>query len=273
MKIGIVAGANSNLYASTLVVRLAAQQDAPACIILAEEPAWRRLAAHVRVAGGRATLRKLARHYDVGGLPDRDARHYLREYATGRGLAGWDSPLTTLAAGTGARVVRVPSVHDPRATDCVREHGLDLLINTAGVIFKPALLQASRLGMLNAHMARLPRFRGMNVLEWSLWFDQPPAVTVHFVTPSIDLGDILAVRDIPVARDDTISTLRSKSYAVMVEAMAECIAALREGRETRTPQRPEEGKQYFVMHPALARLVEARLAASKTALFARRTLG
>jgi methionyl-tRNA formyltransferase len=119
--------------------------------------------------------------------------------------------------------------------------------------------------MLNAHMARLPRFRGMNVLEWSVWAGEPPAVTIHFVTSGIDLGDILAVREIPVTRDDTISTLRARSYAVMVEAMAESVAALHEGRETRTPQQPSEGRQYFAMHPELLRIAEQRLARRKTA--------
>lgn len=261
MKIGIVATSDTNPYATALVARLCRQNDRPACIILAEEPSWHRFAAYVRVAGVRGTLKRIAGQYGFGGVPDRDARSYLREYATREKLADFDSPLTVLAAKHGASFVRIRSLHDEQAAECVRRNGLDLLINTAGVIFKSALLEAPRLGMLNAHMARLPEFRGMNVLEWSLWFGKEPGITVHFVTPGIDLGDILQFSELPVTPDDTVVRLRAKSYPLMVETMAQCVAALREGRETRTPQSRNVGRQYFVMHPKLLAITDRRLAA------------
>jgi folate-dependent phosphoribosylglycinamide formyltransferase PurN len=265
MKIGIVATADSNPYATALLARLIQQSDRPTCMILAEESRARRLAAYIRVAGLRSTMSRIASEYRTSVLPDRDARFYLRQYAADHHLADWDSPLSIQAAKHDVTVVRVPGLHDGQVLRCVRDHQLDLLINTAGVIFKSELLKTSRLGMLNAHMARLPRFRGMNVLEWSLWFGERPAITIHFVTPGIDLGDILAFRDIPIARDDTVASLRAKSYPIMVEGVADCVAALREGRETRIPQQPGEGRQYFAMHPKLLAIVEARLARLKAA--------
>lgn len=277
MKIGLLATADDNPYATALTARLIQQNDGPHCIILAAEPTLRRLVAYVRVAGLRATMRRIADRYRPGGLPDLDARFRLREYAadwngrqdadptpqgtppTKPGLLDWDTPLSIQAAKRGIQLLRVASVHDERVVRRVGENGLDLLINTTGVIFKSPLLKAPRLGMLNAHMARLPEFRGMNVLEWSLWFGRPPGITVHFVTPGIDLGDILEFRAIPVSPDDTVSSLRCKSYPVMVETMADCVAALREGRAVRTPQQREQGRQYFVMHPKLLAVVEQRL--------------
>lgn len=263
MKLGIVATSDTNPYATALTARLIQRGQKPACIILAEEPAWHRLFAYVRVAGIKATLRRIAGQYRRDGLPDRDARFHLREYAAAHGLADWDSPLTILAAKHAIQLTRVDTLHDPGAVDCVRANALDLLLNTAGVIFKPPLLRSPRMGMLNAHMARLPRFRGMNVLEWTLWFKETPGITVHFVTPGIDLGDILEFRDIPIADPDTIAGLRAKSYPVMVETMTDCVAALAENRQSPTPQRADEGRQFFVMHPQLLAVTEQRLSALK----------
>lgn len=263
MKVGIVATSDTNPYATVLAARLVQQGQAPACIILAEESSFRRVVSYARVAGVKQTLRRVAGHYRPGGLPDPDARSCLRRYAGEHNVTDWDSPLSILAAKHGIRLARVPDLHHLGAVECVRAERLDLLLNTAGVIFKPGLLEAPRLGMLNAHMARLPRFRGMNVLEWSLWFNEPPGVTIHFVTPGIDLGDILAFREIAVETGDTVASLRAKSYAIMVEGMVDCVAELREGRAVRTPQTGSEGRQFFVMHPKLLAIVEQRLAAPK----------
>ncbi|HOJ73832.1 MAG TPA: formyltransferase family protein [Phycisphaerae bacterium] len=263
-RVGIVATANTNPYATTMAARLMSQGLGPHCIILASESAARRALAYARVAGVRAMLGKIVQHYRPGALPDPNARSYLRDYAARHDLADWDTPLSILAAKNRIALARVASLHDEQAVACVRDHRLDLLINAAGVIFKPPLLEAPRIGMLNAHMGRLPEFRGMNVLEWSLWFGQPPGITIHFVTPGIDLGDILEFRPIPVGADDTVASLRAKSYAIMVEAMVDAVASLRDGRAVRTPQTREHGRQYFVMHPRLLAIVEQRLRAMKS---------
>ena len=108
-------------------------------------------------------------------------------------------------------------------------------------------------------MGLLPAFRGMNVLEWSLFYEEPIGVTLHLIERGIDTGDILAFKEIPLEEGDTIATLRAKSLVVSVSLMAECIESLRLGRLTRTKQRPQDGRQYFVMHPRLKAVVESRL--------------
>lgn len=259
MNVSLIATADGNLFATTLAARLIHRGIVPRCIVCAEQPRLHRFVAHLRVAGVGPTLRKLLRHYDLAGLPDRDARYYLGRYAAEHGLAGWDGTLSALSRQHGIAFCRCDTVHSDAAVECVRRHDIDLLINTAGVIFKPPLLQAPKVGMLNAHMGRLPTFRGMNVLEWSLWCDAPVGITVHFVQPGIDTGDLLEFRPIPIEPDDTVAALRSKSYAVGIEALVDCVVALSEGRAVRTPQDLAEGRQYFAMHPRLLAIVEEKL--------------
>ncbi len=122
------------------------------------------------------------------------------------------------------------------------------------------ILDVPAVGMLNAHMGLLPAFRGMNVLEWGLLAGQPIGVSVHFVTRGIDTGDILGFQKIPIEPGDTLDALRAKSLAINVELLARCVRQLAEGKAVRTPQRPEDGRQYFVMHPRLRRIVERQVA-------------
>ena len=132
----------------------------------------------------------------------------------------------------------------------------DLIIYTGGGIIRKSLIQIPRIGILNAHMGLLPRYRGMNVLEWSLFHGDQIGVTLHFIHEGVDTGPILLRRNIEIEDSDTIASLRSKSLPISVEMFAEAISKLKAGQIDKIEQRKDEGKQYFVMHDRLKNLVE-----------------
>ena len=99
----------------------------------------------------------------------------------------------------------------------------------------------------------------MNVMEWGLFYGTQIGVTLHFIARGIDTGDILIFKEIEVEKGDHISDLRAKSIAINVELIVEGIQRLNAGNLQRIKQLPEEGKQYFVMHPRLKNIVEKRL--------------
>ena len=258
MKVGITSSSNFNLYASTLVCQLIASANKPTCI-LSVESALHTLTRHIRGAGVGATAKKILQRYQMTPARDKDDHHYFREYAVAIGLAGWDSRLSDLSRNEGIEYVKADSVNSEATVAYVRKKEIDILVNAGGGIFQADIIGAPRIGILNAHMGLLPAFRGMNVLEWSLFYEEPIGVTLHLIERGIDTGDILAFKEIPREEGDTIATLRVKSLVVSVALMAECIDSLRLGRLTRTKQRPQDGKQYFVMHPRLKAIVESRL--------------
>jgi methionyl-tRNA formyltransferase len=108
-------------------------------------------------------------------------------------------------------------------------------------------------------MGLLPYFRGMNVLEWSIFYNRKIGVTVHFIDRGIDTGDILMFKEIPVESGDTIEDLRDKSGIINLELINSVILRLSRGTLQRIRQLSEEGKQFFVMHPRLKTLVENKL--------------
>jgi methionyl-tRNA formyltransferase len=134
-----------------------------------------------------------------------------------------------------------------------------MLLNGGGGIFRDALISAVPSGILNAHMGSLPGYRGMNVLEWSLFYRQQAGVTLHFIERGIDTGDIIQFREVPRTQGDMIADLREKSLIVNLELMREMIPMIEAGTVDRNKQSAHSGKQYYVMHPRLKRMVENSL--------------
>ena len=135
----------------------------------------------------------------------------------------------------------------------------DIIIPLGIGIIRDNLLEIPEIGILNHHMGLLPKYKGMNVLEWSLFHNDPIGVTIHFIDAGIDTGDILLQRNIPIETDDTIASLRAKSIPISVEGFAEVIEKLSEDAIQPIKQTAGEGKQYFVMHKRLKDFTEKRL--------------
>ncbi len=168
-----------------------------------------------------------------------------------------------LAKSRGIPVVEVGSLEDAATLERLRALAPDLFV-TAGVgILRAPLLAIPKLGTVNAHMGALPGYRGMNVAEWAALHGDPVTVTVHLVDAGIDTGDLLLAAEVDVAGKRTIAELRDAADEAQVALLARVLHAVRDAGDLppRTPQRRDQGRQFFTMHPALRALLEQRLAA------------
>ena len=134
----------------------------------------------------------------------------------------------------------------------------------------PQLLAAPRLGTINAHYGLLPAYRGMNVTEWSVLRGDPPGVTVHLVDSGVDTGDrSCCARRSRCGRATPSRRFAQRHQEVAARLLVRAALELRDGTAKPLPQRADEGRQYYRMHPALRRLAADRLraqAAERTAL-------
>lgn len=149
---------------------------------------------------------------------------------------------------------------DPDCLQTLRRAEPDLIVLAGADIIPPAVLEIPRLGTLNAHYGLLPRYRGMNVTEWSVYHDDPLGVSVHWVDPGIDTGGIVARETIPVTHGETLADLRPKHQRAAARLLVEASRQALAGTVETVEQRPEDGRQYYRMHPELRRVVESRLA-------------
>jgi hypothetical protein len=231
-----------------------------------DTPAWKRSVAQGLTEAGvdlallysRATLFDQAR----AGL-EQEGLGVLRRYLTlRRGAAGpGEPPAQSLAAWARERGVEVAGVRRLGDPEPVRHLAPDLLVLMGADLVPAPVLDVPTLGTINAHYGLLPAYRGMNVTEWSVLRGDPVGVTIHLVDAGVDTGAILLQEEIPIAAGDTFASLRRKHRDVAARLLVRAALELRDGTARPRPQAPEEGRQYYRMHPALRRAAEERLRA------------
>jgi methionyl-tRNA formyltransferase len=230
-----------------------------------DTPSWKsELAGRLRDWGAdlvivysRATLRDQAEaglhEFGTGVL-----REYLRSRRDSNGFAA-PRTLVDWAKENGVPIHRFRSLREPEVVNRVRALRADVLV-LAGADLLPAPLSASaRLGALNAHYGLLPRYRGMNVAEWSVFHDDPVGVSVHKVDAGIDTGDIVERAIVGVDERDSLAGIRRKQQDLASTLLFKAVTDLADGTAEAWPQPHAEGRQFYRMHPLLRRSVEWKL--------------
>jgi len=236
---------------------LAARGIRPALIVCEQPqiaPATARLRALILERGARALTDKLLSRLGASSRaepPQSSASGLMLD------AAGW-------AEQHAIALLDLPDLISAASLDRLRSEAIDLMIHAGAGILRAPLLGIPRLGVLNAHMGVLPRYRGMNVAEWAAWEKGPLGATLHWIDPGIDTGRI--IRIVPVARQGigNIAALRKTVDEAQTAALADLVAEMvaSDQAPSAEPQRREDGRQYFTMHPQIARLLEQRLAQS-----------
>ena len=241
-----------------VVASALAARDIRPVLIVCEQP---------QIAPATARLRALILERGPGGLTDKLSSRLSGKPRTAQPQAS-ASGLMLDAAGYAAQHgivgLDLPDLTSAASLDRLRGEAIDLMIHAGAGILRAPLLGIPRLGVLNAHMGVLPRYRGMNVAEWAAWEGGLLGATLHWIDPGIDTGRI--IRIVPVARQGigNIAALRKAVDEAQIAALAQLVAEMVASGQAPTaePQRREDGRQYFTMHPQIAQLLEQRLAQS-----------
>jgi folate-dependent phosphoribosylglycinamide formyltransferase PurN len=146
------------------------------------------------------------------------------------------------------------------AVAAIKALGPDLGIHAGAGLLRRPLIDAFRLGVLNAHMGLLPAYRGMNVAEWAALEGAPVGCTVHLIDTGIDTGPILATQEVAIAGCGSIAALRGAVDRAQLALLGDIVESIVGGRMPEPLAAAEPpGPQYFHMHQDLAAILEARL--------------
>lgn len=256
MNISITSSSNHNNYASVLIYMLKSQSYKPTAIICIENPKYQFFISRIKLGRFIKLMKKIFYYFSDSQSVRRD---YLRDYAQSNNIIDWDLPLSKICDKEGVEFKKVRNINSVDVVDYVKQKKIDVIINAGGGIFKIPIINAPKIGILNAHMGSLPRYRGINVMEWSLFYNHTIGVTLHFIERGIDEGDILLFKEIRMEKGDTIDTLRSKSQVINIDIIIRGIELLRNKGINRVKQLKNDGKQYYAMHPRLKRYLETKL--------------
>lgn len=88
-----------------------------------------------------------------------------------------------------------------------QQQTFDLVVSyTYRYLIPEEILQAFHFNVVNLHNSFLPWNRGTDPNLWSILEDSPRGVTLHYVSPALDKGDIIAQRLVPLSSEDTLKT-------------------------------------------------------------------
>ncbi len=156
-----------------------------------------------------------------------------------------DGSLGDAARELGVPVLQPGVVNDPPVLEQLRTWAPDLGLSIAyNQIFRRALLELPRLGLLNFHAGLLPFYRGRNVINWAIINgERDLGLTAHFVDEGIDTGDLLLQRRVPIGWTDGYGDVLCRAVRALPSLVIDALDLVAGGRYTRTPQ-PKTGT-YF----------------------------
>jgi methionyl-tRNA formyltransferase len=153
----------------------------------------------------------------------------------------------------------VTSDHNSKkALKFLKEINPDVITFTGGGLIRSEVLAIPKVGVLNCHSGVLPEFRGMDVVEWPIVKGSKIYIglTVHFMDKGIDTGPILAHYYQRIRPEWTFTQIRKELEIHMPVLMLEGLRGLKDGSCSPSAQKPEDGNQYYIMHPRMKAYAE-----------------
>ena len=262
MRVCLLAPIKTSLYSRLVAHLVAGDPDLELTGVVVRTPwNYRRIRGEIRRDGPRL-LRKVYQKLVLGDAAyERRDERTVRALAQRVGLPG--RTLGDLAERHQFKLTVVADHNDAVAEQALKEARPDAIAFTGGGLIRRNILELPRIGVLNCHAGIMPEYRGMDVVEWPVveMTGGEPAlgITLGLMDKGVDTGPILLKRSLTLEPDDTFASLRRRIEPMMVQLMLEGLRGLNGGSCRPSEQRPEQGRQYYVMHPRLVNCAQRRL--------------
>lgn len=175
-----------------------------------------------------APLRALVRVEAIYSQPDRPS---------GRGCRVQPNAVVRWARGYNIPVFQ-PEKLGPQDAARLRELGCDIaLVMAYGHILKQDMLDAPRLGFFNYHASLLPHFRGPAPIEAAIASGaRGTGVTLQYIVPALDCGDVVGSAVIPLDNDSTRASLRERISEACTFITIDTLPRIIRGEAEKIPQ-------------------------------------
>ncbi|WP_155375366.1 methionyl-tRNA formyltransferase [Catellatospora vulcania] len=150
----------------------------------------------------------------------------------------WSDSVADLATEHGVPVLIRERPDDEELMAALKEADLDVIVATNWRTWiPPQVFNLPRHGTLNIHDSLLPKYAGFSPLIWALLNDEPEVgVTAHMMDDTLDAGDIVLQRSVPVGPRDTTADLFHKTLALFGPLTVDGLRLIASGRTDWTPQ-------------------------------------
>lgn len=169
--------------------------------------------------------------------------------AKGRGRRLAPPPVKEAALEAGVPVLQ-PERLGSEAREAVSAYAADLLVVAAfGRIFGPKFLSLFPLGGINVHPSLLPRHRGPTPIQATILSgDDSGGVTIQYLAPQLDSGDILAQEAVPLKGSESYPDLEKRFSALGGELLRRVLVDLEARTAVSYPQNNDEATYCPMIH-------------------------
>jgi methionyl-tRNA formyltransferase len=154
--------------------------------------------------------------------------------------------ISSVCGREGAAYHFVSDVNAPEFLGRLGQDATELLISVScPQIFRKALIDLPRHGILNIHGAILPQYRGVMPSFWMLANGEKKAgVSIYFVNEKVDAGDLCGQEVFAIDPTESLNGLISRSKRIAADLLLNTIDALEEGTLERRPLDLAVGSYY-----------------------------
>ncbi len=147
-------------------------------------------------------------------------------------------PLKAFAEEQGLNILTPEKIGDPEAVEALAALKPDLFVVVAyGQYIPSRVIALARHEAINVHPSLLPKYRGSAPIQWAIANgDKTTGVSIIYLAPKMDAGDILRQEQYPVEHDDTSKTLHDKLAVLGAQLLVKAIDDIRNGTVTRAVQ-------------------------------------
>lgn len=182
----------------------------------------------------------------------------------GRGNKLSAPPVKERAQALGISVYQPQSVKDEAFYELLQGYKPEVIIVAAyGRILPQKVLDLPKWGAINVHGSLLPKYRGAAPIQWAILNgDKETGVSIMQMNAGMDTGDILAMKTIAIADEDTSGTLFDKLALLGGSLLTETLTKLERGEIT--PMEQDDKKaSYAPMLDKDSELIQWSMAAER----------
>jgi UDP-4-amino-4-deoxy-L-arabinose formyltransferase/UDP-glucuronic acid dehydrogenase (UDP-4-keto-hexauronic acid decarboxylating) len=152
--------------------------------------------------------------------------------------AVWFDSVAELAASRDIPVFAPHDINHSKWVGQIRESRPDIIFSFYyRHMVRPPILEIPPAGCLNLHGSLLPKYRGRCPINWALVNgEKETGVTLHYMTPRPDDGDIVCQKKIDISDSDTALSLHEKAARTSAAMLDEILPQIKDGTAPRYPQ-------------------------------------
>jgi UDP-4-amino-4-deoxy-L-arabinose formyltransferase/UDP-glucuronic acid dehydrogenase (UDP-4-keto-hexauronic acid decarboxylating) len=158
----------------------------------------------------------------------------------------WFESVAQLAAQHHIPVFAPEDINHPLWVDKISAMQPDILFSFYyRHLLKPAILEIPKHGALNLHGSLLPKYRGRVPVNWAIINGETETgVTLHYMTPRPDDGDIVAQHKVTISDSDNAKTLFDKCVDAAKVLLEEQLSLIKTSSAARIPQDHKQSTYY-----------------------------